>query len=211
MKLKATAILAIIVSTILANPEWKRIAQTKSTIFNAVIKSDGADIEEGDVVGVFVDEECRMVATVKNDGLDYYIAGVINSEEQETATLKYWDSSEEKAINIDTTVTTIPHGEILNFPIRLKGETIITDAEKNIFGKKLSVYPTPFTNELKINSAEPIESITLVSQDGKIAGSGNINGDNQVIYRADIIPSGKYTLAVLLSSGEVINTDVIKK
>lgn len=96
-------------------PDWQPVRYPTSTTAYAKVTIDGAPAEAGDVVGAFVNGECRDVADVTvNDG-NAYATLVISGASTETVAFKLWDASACAAFDIDLTTTSAP-GETIGYP-----------------------------------------------------------------------------------------------
>ncbi len=210
MKLLSIALGLAIASAATANPGWKRINYTKSTIFNATVTFNGQPAEPGDCVGVFVNDECRMIAPVKFEGETSYVSAVVHSETAEQTKIMLYRASDGKSYEADSAFTTVVHGQILGFPIRIKsGEA--TSQAKLAVSNGLVVYPSPFVDKLSISADVAIAEVRLISIDGTVVARENAGGETFINFDNVSIPSGKYTVSATMSTGEIRNCEIIKE
>ncbi len=210
MKILSFALGLALATSATASPTWKRVNYTKSTIFNATVTIDGQPAEQGDVVGVFVNGECRMIAPVRFEGAVSYVSAVVHSETPEQTSIKLYRASDGKTYDADSSFKTEVHGQILAFPIRITSAAV---SEKPAIASKngLVVYPSPFSDALSVSTDEPILKVLLISADGAIAATEDVNGDSFLNLSNITLPSGIYTVTALLKSGKTLNCEVVKK
>jgi len=96
-------------------PDWQPVRYPNSTTAYAKVTIDSAPAEAGDVVGAFVNGECRDTADVVPADGNAYASLVINGASTETVTFKLWDASACAALDIDLTTTSAP-GETMGYP-----------------------------------------------------------------------------------------------
>ena len=77
----------------LAGHGWKRVNYTQSTIFTAVVTVNEKPAQAGDVVGIFVDGECRMLSTVFILNDTAFISSVLHGNKPEKTVIKYWSAA----------------------------------------------------------------------------------------------------------------------
>lgn len=200
----------LLVASVFAGPGWKRVNYTNSTIFTGIVTVNGVPAKTGDVVGIFVNGECRMVASVFTLGDTVaYVSAVLHGESTETATIKYWNSSENKVYDADATITTNPTGEIQNFPIRVKSVEEPTN-DKSVESVELSLYPTPVQSNLNISFGKDIKNITIVNNIGKLVLSTSkvVKGLNTIDLSG--LASGLYFVSITSVDGNVLTKKIIK-
>ncbi len=120
-------------------PSWNRVDYTNTTAFLGIVKINDYSttfpitVEEGDYIGAFVGEECRMIAEVFEYNGDLYVSSVIHGGEDfdsypydpsldattEEVEWKVWDNSanSEVAEIVLGTLFTKPGNEILSYEI----------------------------------------------------------------------------------------------
>jgi hypothetical protein len=79
-----------------AQHQWKRTNYRNSTIFSATVWINGQPASQGDVVGAFVNDECRMIANVFLNNDTAYVSSVIHGETTEDIEFRIWEKSENK-------------------------------------------------------------------------------------------------------------------
>lgn len=210
MKILSIALGLVIASAANANPGWKRINYTKSTIFNATVTFNGQPAEPGDCIGVFVNEECRMIAPVKFEGEASYVSSVVHTETAEPTKILLYRASDGKSYEADSSFYTIAHGQILGFPIRVKSAVSTSDSQIAT-SNGLVVYPSPFSESLTISTESPIDNIRLIATDGSIVGSEKAKGATFFHFKDITVPSGKYTVSATMTDGKTLNCDIIKQ
>lgn len=210
MKILSFALGLAIATAATAAPNWKRVNYTKSTIFNATVTFDGQPAEPGDIVGVFVNNECRMIAPVKFEGATSYVSAVVHTETVEPTSIKLYRVSDGKVYDADSSFSTIVHGQILAFPIRVKSGTV---SDKSVVRatEGLVVYPSPFSESLAISADSPLQKVMLINASGSVLATENVNGANFINFDNITVPSGAYTVSAVLTNGKVLNCEVIKK
>lgn len=123
------------VSVLASDPTWTRVNYTSSTAFIGTVKINEYDatfpitVEEGDYIGAFVGNECRMVAKVFAYDGKLYVSSVIqggdasdmtgSTSEPEEVEWKVWDNSASKLIDhvVYGTLMTNSAGEIFDYII----------------------------------------------------------------------------------------------
>lgn len=192
-----------------ATPDWKRTNYTQSSTFTATVEINGTYAEAGDIVGIFVGEECRMIAEVFiNDGVAY-ISSVLHGETQETATVKLWIAAEDKIIEGEQNISTKPMGEINLFPLQFKSGSAAT-ATKNT-AVELKVSPTPFTDELSVKTSKDVKTVTFINFIGqKVQLPANQEGNNYTFNSSNLL-SGIYYISIEFVDGTTTTKQIIKK
>lgn len=210
MKILSIALGLAIATATTAAPNWKRVNYTKSTIFNATVTFDGQPAEPGDIVGVFVNNECRMIAPVKFEGTTSYVSAVVHSESAEQTAIKLYRASDGKTYDADSSFLTEVHGQILGFPIRIKSGTI-TEKSTISANDGLVVYPSPFSESISISANAPIKTVMLINVEGTVVATEDANNENFIIFNNISVPAGAYTVSAVLANGKTLNCKVIKK
>ncbi|MBP5583162.1 MAG: Ig-like domain-containing protein, partial [Bacteroidales bacterium] len=118
-----------------AAPTWTRTNYTSSTAFIGIVKINDYNpsfpitVEEGDYIGAFVGEECRMIAKVFAYDGKLYVSSVIqggdmsdmtgSTSEPEEVEFKVWDNSASQLVNTQVygTLFTESAGEIFDYEI----------------------------------------------------------------------------------------------
>lgn len=191
----------------IAGHGWSRVNYTNSTIFTGVVTINGAPAIDGDVIGIFVNGECRMISTVFNQDGKAYVSAVLHGEKVETATIKYWSLKENKIYDVDTSFATSPSNEILELPISLKsGE--VTDSKINEPINELSVYPTNVKSFIYIKSSKEVKSIKIIDNIGNTILTLNDLESNRV--DVSTLSGGIYFVSVFSKDGSVNTKKIIK-
>ncbi|MBO4777331.1 MAG: hypothetical protein J5588_02455, partial [Bacteroidales bacterium] len=118
-----------------AAPTWTRTNYTSSTAFIGIVKINDYNpsfpitVEEGDYIGAFVGEECRMIAKVFAYDGKLYVSSVIQggdmsdmtglTSEPEEVEFKVWDNSASQLVSAQVygTLFTESAGEIFDYEI----------------------------------------------------------------------------------------------
>ena len=191
----------------LAGHGWSRVNYTNSTIFTGVVTVNGVPAADGDVIGIFVNGECRMISTVFNQDGKAYVSAVLHGEKVETATIKYWSLKENKIYDVDTSIQTSPSNEILELPINLKsGE--VTESKIPEPPTELSVYPTNAKSFINIKSSKEVKSVKIIDNIGNTVSSLNDLDTNRIDVSA--LSSGIYFISVFTKDGMVTTRKIIK-
>jgi len=207
---KTLSVLAslLIINIVLAGPGWKRTNHTQSTVFTATIQIDEKYANEGDLIGIFVGDECRMISDVFiNNGIAY-VSAVLHGTEVEEATAKLWVADKDTILDGLEIITTKPEGEIHKMPLTFKsGEetTLIQDT------KGFSISPNPFNNSLKITPSKEASSIVMYNSIGQEVLSETANGTEENVLDVSNISKGLYILTVSYSDGSTSSDKVFKK
>jgi len=192
----------------IAGHGWSRVNYTNSTIFTGVVTVNGAPAANGDVIGIFVNGECRMISTVFNQDGKAYVSAVLHGEKVETATIKYWSLKENKIYDIDTTIETSPSNEILELPINLKsGE--VTESKLTETTNEIGVYPTNARSFINIrSSSKEVKSVKIIDNIGNTVTIINELESNRI--DVSTLSSGIYFVSVLTKDGLVTTKKIIK-
>jgi len=192
---------------VFAAPNWKRINYQQSTIFTGIVTVDGQPAQAGDIVGIFVQGECRMVSTVFIQDGNAYVSAVLHGDRVETATVQYWSATDDNIYNADSTITTKPDSCILQFPIRLKSSNETTGV-KVISSSDIKLYPCPIGTELHISTTKEIETVTFYNNIGAVVLSVSNPKQNQICTAS--LCSGIYFVAITCKNGETKTQKIIK-
>lgn len=98
---------------------WQRINYMQSTIFSAEVIINNMPAKQGDVVGAFINNECRMIAPIFIVNNKSYVSSVIHGENQEQAEFRIWIEKKDSVIIVPQKITTIPGGNLLNYEIKV--------------------------------------------------------------------------------------------
>jgi len=194
---------------VLAGHGWSRINYTNSTIFTGIVTVNGVPADSGDVIGIFVNGECRMVSTVFNQNDTSYVSAVLHGDKIETATISYWNAKEDKTYTVDTVITTAPSKEIMNFPIKIKSNTEET-VSKNVVAtnNSISIYPTIAKTSISVSTTLTINSITIFNNIGNIVSILTEPNLNHIDVSS--LSCGLYFISVKAKNGTTITKKFIK-
>ena len=112
-------ILFLSAGTIIAGHGWERVNYMQSTIFSAQITINGQPASQGDAVGAFVNEECRMIAPVFISDNKSYVSSVIHGDKAEEVEFRIWIQKIDSVIIVPTKVNTQPGGNLLDYKINI--------------------------------------------------------------------------------------------
>ena len=204
---------AITVTSVFAQPEWNRVNYETSTVFTGYVKVNGMNADVNDMVAIFVNDECRMVARIIMHNDSSYVSAVIHSAGiPEQAVIKYWDSHTNTVHTLDTTVTVTNHGTVKRFPIEIKSEQIPEEpTDVVVAGNKLEVFPSPFTNTIQIESSKAIKSVQIFNTIGSKMYSKEENAAMQVIIDGSKLSPGMYLVSIEFIDGTIQTKKVFKK
>ena len=88
------------------------VIYTNSTTAYGIVTIEGEPASEHDIIGVFVDNECRGVSEVVIYEGTAYVTINIQGEEVEALVFKIWDSSECLALSVNLDVNSNPGGNL---------------------------------------------------------------------------------------------------
>ena len=173
---------------------------------------EGHEDSEGDIVGVFVDGECRGIAERMHFPLDdsyYYTIRVYSNETQgEEMTFKYYDKLNDEVIEYTETI------EFTNNMVVGDGFNTMPLSREFIIPVEFSLksaYPNPFNPVTTLEFGIPIEaevSLLVYNLQGKEVISlvdGKMDaGYHSVVWNADSHPSGVYFVKMVV--GEYVKT-----
>ncbi len=93
-------------------PNWKPIIYTNSTTFYGEVFVNGIPAQPGDIVGAFVNGECRGREEVIINNGSAYITMLIQGETAEKVTFQLWQNSSGKELLIPRQIQSDPGGTI---------------------------------------------------------------------------------------------------
>ena len=105
---------------------WERVNYTQSMLFSAEVKVGKKPAMQGDVVGAFIDGECRMIAPVIVINGKSTISSVIHGEtneeleEPEEIEFKLWRMKDNSILTAPQTVEMQPGGNAHNYILQFK-------------------------------------------------------------------------------------------
>ena len=101
---KKILFVALTIFCVSAGPNWERVNYRDSTVFSGIVTLHSKPVSAGDIVGAFVDNECRMMTTVFKNNDSSYVSAVIHGEKPETISFKLWVKAEDKIYTLKKTV-----------------------------------------------------------------------------------------------------------
>jgi len=107
----------LLIGTVNAGHNWNRINYMHSTIFTAYVFLDGKPASEGDVVGAFVNGECRMIKPIFINNDTAFVSSVIHGDKADEVNFKIWVKSEDKVYDLDEKLTLKPDESIHMFSL----------------------------------------------------------------------------------------------
>jgi len=207
------AILFVSLTILFAGHGWKRVNYTNSTIFTGIVTVDNEPANEGDVIGVFVNGECRMIAEVFVRSETAFVSSVLHGESVEDAVVKYWSVEDDKVYDVEGTFKTSPSGEISLYEINVVTNKPAVTAISSLAGKgeiSIKVYPIPLKDELFVESSEDIKSVEVNNNIGqKVIGSQEIASTKFIIGTSDFDP-GIYFLTIEFVDGTITTKRIVK-
>ena len=182
---------------------WKRVNYTNSTIFTGVVTVNGQPAQNGDVIGIFVKGECRMIATVFTQNDSAFVSAVLHGEKVDSATIKYWSSAEDKIYDVDDTIITNPAGEIQRYPINLKSSATSSCIVKS---SDIKIYPSSAKSDIFVSTSKDIKNIIIINN----IGLKVIDQDDVKQVNVASLPKGIYFVSVTTSDGQTITRKIVK-
>jgi Big-like domain-containing protein/cadherin-like protein len=95
-----------------AGPGWETVVYTNSTTGYFVITLDEEPVLEDDLLGIFIEDECRGIGNIILYEDEAISTIEIQGEAVETCTFRLWSASSEDIFYTDTQVVTDPGGQI---------------------------------------------------------------------------------------------------
>jgi hypothetical protein len=120
MKKTIIIISLFIVTSLFAGHGWQRVNYMQSTIFSAAVFINNQPVQEGDVLGAFVNNECRMTAKIFMHNDTSFVSSVIHGDKKEYAHLKLWQKETDNIIEISDSLLLQPGKSILYHTINIK-------------------------------------------------------------------------------------------
>ena len=118
--MKKVLFLLLTIICLAAIPNWDRVNYRDSTVFSGVVTLDGSAVSVGDMVGAFVEKECRMTTTVFKNNDSSYVSAVIHGEKPEVISFKLWVKKEDKIYDLKETVISKPSDGIYLYHLNFK-------------------------------------------------------------------------------------------
>ncbi|MDP3149075.1 MAG: LamG domain-containing protein, partial [Ignavibacteria bacterium] len=93
-------------------PDWKPVVYTNSTTLYGIITINNISAQAGDVVGVFVNGECRGSEEVIMNNDTSYVTMLIQGETVENVSFQIWQASSGKELLVPKQISSDPGGTI---------------------------------------------------------------------------------------------------
>lgn len=207
-KILLSIVLIASVLGLIAGPSWKRVNYPQSTIFTGVVTVDSKPAVAGDMIGIFVGEECRFIATIYQKNGVSYVSAVVHGEKSESATIRYWNATESKEYVVKDTLKTLPEGEILQYPINLKLDNGTGIAEK-IAVPSLKVFPSPAKSTITIECTETISSLLIIDEKSNTVKKAN--NKKQQTFDISSLAQGIYFVQAKFANGTIQTAKIVKE
>jgi hypothetical protein len=117
MKKIIILLLIAVSSLVYADHGWERVNYMQSTIFSAEVTVNNKPALADDVVGAFVNNECRMIAKVFMVGDKAYVSSVIHGDSPEQVEFRLWLHQKDSIVVSPQKVATTPGGSLLHFSL----------------------------------------------------------------------------------------------
>jgi hypothetical protein len=200
------------ITTVFAQPDWKRVNYETSTVFTGFVKINGNNADVNDLVGIFVNNECRMVSKIIIVNDTSFVSAVIHSNgTPELAVVKYWDSQTNTIYTLDTLVPVENHGTVKRFPIILKSGNVVDDLPQVSTEETLEIYPSPVINVLHIDSSKPLKNIDIYNSIGEKLVSKKESATTNATIEVNNLSSGLYLVSIEFTDGTIVTKKVFKK
>lgn len=217
-KLLAALLISLItISSVFAQHGWERINYPSSTVFTGVVTVDNEPIAAGDgVVGVFVGDECRMIAEVRVLDDVSYVSAVVHCSDSitapEAATIKFWEKATDTIYVLEDTIEITVNGDIRLYPINIEKsiEEPSSNVEIELSDEFVSAFPVPFESELTLSSEKEIESVSLIDDSGKLILKEDDVKANEVVLQTNTLIEGVYFAKIQFVDGSVTSKSVVK-
>jgi len=193
-------------------PDWNRVNCETSSVFTGVVTVNGEKATTNDMVGVFINGECRMISTVIHVNDTAYVSAVIHvNADEETATIKFYNSVTDEVVDLDTNFNVKSQGSIKKFPIAIKSEEVPNKLTSAVEANIVEVYPSPFTNALQINTGKTIKNVSVHNSIGNVLKSVKDVNDSNLTLETQDYSTGLYLVSIEFTDGTVVTKKVFKK
>ena len=198
-----------------SQPNWNRVNYPTSSVFTGVVSVNGSHAVATDMVGVFVDGECRMVTSVIHVNDTSYVSAVIHVDSLgEFATIKFWDSQSDIVYELDTVFQVQSHGSIKRFPIEIKSEEQPQNPTNIDIAKtqdEVRVFPSPFINAIHISADKIIENVTVFNTIGNVLFFGDDINQTATVIETSHFANGFYLVQIEFTDGSVVTKKLVKQ
>jgi len=214
LKLVVTVFILLgIVKLYAGDPDWERVNYTNSTTFVGFVSLSYDQASEGDWIGAFVGDECRMSAQLFEHGDSLYVSAVLHGgdilptdgEEQgaEDVTFKLWKSSSNESVDIagynreeKSSVKTNPGGSL--YLIELAAPNLIAE-DIAVNGETVDGFDPAITEyTIQVESEDQIpakEDITVTTPEDRIV--------------SDIVFDGNVATITITAEGVIDGTETV--
>ncbi len=198
-----------------AQPNWSRVNYPTSSVFTGIVSVNGANATSTDMVGVFVDGECRMIASVFHVNDTSFVSAVIHVDSLgENATIKFWDSQSNSIYELDTLFSVQSHGSIKRFPIEIKSTEIPqepTSVQTLSTQDNVRVFPSPFINAIHVSADKIIANVTVYNTIGNMLYVGENINQTTTIIETSHFANGFYLVQVEFVDGSIVTKKLVKQ
>ena len=108
------------VLSISAEPNWQRINYRDSTVFSGIVTLDDKPVNIDDMLGAFVNNECRMVTKVFKNNDSTYVSSVIHGEKPVMRSFYFWVKAEDKIYELKNLVLSKPGDGLYMYHLNFK-------------------------------------------------------------------------------------------
>ncbi|MCF7911695.1 MAG: tandem-95 repeat protein [Candidatus Cloacimonetes bacterium] len=148
--------------TIYSGPGWELVVYTNSTVIYSEVTIDNEPAEENDLVGAFINGECRGIGEIVLDGDTSHSSFLIQSEAVETVNFMVYSAADEAVYSVLYTTQTNPGGD-LGYP----PDNLIP----------LAAYTTPGPGWVPVDTYDNWTTVySTVTIDGEMAADSDVVG-----------------------------------
>ena len=166
---------------------------------------DGEPVEEGDIIGAFVGDECRALQPVKNDINQSFVSLVMNGEVEESLVFKLWKNGK---VYISTFQTPLKPGICKENLLPLEFFSTVTSVDHLKQQLSFQVTPNPVSQKLTIQFNLPKDSdvaLQVLNLNGQlvknIISDRLSQGQQSYEWYAMQYPAGAYFIQLKTSAG----------
>ncbi|MCF7920661.1 MAG: tandem-95 repeat protein [Candidatus Cloacimonetes bacterium] len=188
--------LPVAVSSI-PGPDWEPVIYTNSTTAYCIVRLDSGNAAAEDIVGVFVDEECRGTGEIFFYEGESRTTIQIQGEMIETCHFRLWNSTSQQILDCDFETETSPGGDIGYPPNEL--ELVFWTFEL----PELQVFPRPWLEVYYTNSTIAYGSMSV--DDNPVPSDHEIGAfiDNECRGVGYTVNNGTQSIFTLNIQGDV--------